>query len=65
MLWRTISWIAGAYRRRSSADHAVCRLLGPNDRSVRTAGASDQDGKPINALAFGQGLIRQHPSPGK
>src|SRR4051812_1793157 len=48
--------MAGAYRRRSSTIHPICRLPHRSDRWERTAPEADQEAKPINALAFGQGL---------
>jgi hypothetical protein len=54
--WRIISWMVGAYLRRSSAVHAICRLLGRNDKAVLTVVAFHQNANLIKALAFGQGL---------
>jgi hypothetical protein len=53
---RTISWMAGAYLRRSSAVHAICRLLGRIDRSAQTAAAASQNSKLLNISAFEQAL---------
>ena len=53
---RTISWIAGAYLRRSSAVHAIRRLLGRIGRSARMAMVASQSASFVSDLAFGQAL---------
>jgi hypothetical protein len=42
---RTVSWIAGACLRRSSAVHAIRRLLGRIGGSVRTAVVASQNAR--------------------